>query len=483
MRTSGSPVEVVPQPVHERVVSRLRRVTIRLAVWAGFIVVLALWAVAGLTVVSDIGRLEEQAARAFGRHASREDSLSRIRESILLGNIAIRDTVFDSNPITIDLYRQQIAQARQDTADAISAYVALGEPGDDSTRLGDLGSEITEYWAQIEALASEQPSRSAAEARLLLRRGVLPKRQQIIELVTQVNALDRAAFEIERIRQDQLYRAVTRRSFLISGVAILIGMGVAAVISRHTGYLERQIRAQMAKDAETTAALHRLSASLVRAQEDERRTIARELHDEIGQALTAVKVALVRARRDAGDDTPAAVAVDEARAIADRTMQTVRDLSQLLHPSMLDDLGLVSAIEWYLREFSRRTGLRTDLLHDGFTGRLPGDIEVAAYRIVQEGLTNAARHAQAGRIRVFLHRLPGSVVVTVEDDGVGFEVPALAARHERRGLGLQGIEERVTGFGGQLRIESAPGHGTRLTAEMPVGESRDSTPPDASAVV
>jgi signal transduction histidine kinase len=223
-----------------------------------------------------------------------------------------------------------------------------------------------------------------------------------------------------------------------------------------------------AEDVERKRELERLSAKLVGAQEDERRTIARELHDEVGQALTAIKMGLSIAYRDLKDCGRPLYSLTEARSVTDGALQAVRDVSQLLHPTMLDDLGLTETLNWYLRGFARRTGILAELTQDRITERMSAELELAAYRIVQEGLTNVAKHASARTCRVYVQRLPHSLVITVEDDGVGFDVNRKAAADPLRGLGLVGIRERVSGLGGTLRLESTLGHGTRLTAELPM---------------
>jgi signal transduction histidine kinase len=229
--------------------------------------------------------------------------------------------------------------------------------------------------------------------------------------------------------------------------------------------VERIIQEQHLEAVENRQALQRLSASLVHAQEEERRAIARELHDEIGQALTAVKLNLATVERGGREEAPPLDLIKEARALADRTLHSVRDLSQMLHPAMLDQLGLPETLKWFLRGFSRRTGIRTELSQDGWRGRLAPEIEVSAYRIIQEALTNVAKHAQATRCIVSLRRLPRAVEATVEDDGRGFDA---GLRESRRGMGLIGIQERAAGLGGVLQLESAPGRGTRLTVRFPL---------------
>ena len=153
-------------------------------------------------------------------------------------------------------------------------------------------------------------------------------------------------------------------------------------------------------------------------------------------------------------------------------------MSQLLHPATLDELGLAETTVWYLRSFAQRTGIRAELTQDRMDARMAPDVEICAYRIIQEALTNVAKHAQATSCRVFLQRLPHSLLLTVEDDGTGFDLKRRAtAGGSPRGLGLIGIRERVSGLGGTFGMESALGKGTRLTAELPI--AREFTDADA----
>jgi signal transduction histidine kinase len=213
--------------------------------------------------------------------------------------------------------------------------------------------------------------------------------------------------------------------------------------------------------------LQDLSAKLINAQEEERRSVARELHDEVGQVLTAIKVELAVAQRAIearGDD---AQVLHDARSITEGALTTVRDLSHFLHPALLDDLGLPATVEWYLRGFSRRHSVRAELLQSHMDDRLAPEVEASSYRIIQEALTNIAKHARATSCRVYLQRLPSTVLITVEDDGTGFVESQRDPTSGTAGLGLIGIRERAAHLGGSVRIETAPGRGTRITVELP----------------
>ncbi len=221
--------------------------------------------------------------------------------------------------------------------------------------------------------------------------------------------------------------------------------------------------------AEVEAARSRLellSRRLVAVQEAERRHIARELHDHIGQELTALKLNLDRA--SVPGDSSAGI-LQEARGRVDHLVKLVREMSLDLRPTMLDDLGLVPALHWHFDRFFGTSGVRVNFKHTAVTERrFAPDIETAAYRVVQEALTNVVRHAGAKEVTVRLWTSHNSLSVQVEDPGVGFEPEkALTA-----GLsaGLAGMRERAALLGGRVRIESSPGSGTHLTAEFPVGD-------------
>ena len=218
--------------------------------------------------------------------------------------------------------------------------------------------------------------------------------------------------------------------------------------------------------------LERLSARLVDAQEQERRNLARELHDEVGQALTAIKMSVGVALRTPGTHPRAHSALEEARSVADTTLQGVRDLSQLLHPSMLDDFGLPETVAAYLRSFSKRTGIRAHFSHEGADDRMPPDVEVGLYRIVQEALTNVARHSGALWCSVSLRQGANEVELSVEDGGRGI-TPEANGADARRGLGLMGMRERAQTLNGRFVLTNRPEGGTRIVVTLPVGPHAD----------
>jgi signal transduction histidine kinase len=209
--------------------------------------------------------------------------------------------------------------------------------------------------------------------------------------------------------------------------------------------------------------LQRLSSRLVAAQEQERQTLSRELHDQVGQALTAIKMDVARAEQAlAPSQTDIIERLRRARQGAEETLEIIRRLSMLLRPSMLDDLGLSAALGWYAKQFSASAAMRVSLNDDGSADQLPDAHKISLYRIVQEALTNCARHSEARSIQIKLGSAEDRYEVRIDDDGKGF-VPS----HEVRGIGLIGIEERVAEMDGILEVNSTPGAGTHIFVSIP----------------
>jgi signal transduction histidine kinase len=213
--------------------------------------------------------------------------------------------------------------------------------------------------------------------------------------------------------------------------------------------------------------LRRLTRRLEAAKEDERRHIARELHDEMGPTLTAViiNLQLLLESPDKGD---AADRVADTIDLVDRLIDRVRDLSLDLRPPLLDELGLLPALKGYLESQANRTGIEIKVIDDGPTKALPAEIEIAAFRVVQEAVTNVIRHASASQAIVTVTRENGELLLRVKDDGRGFDVRATLDGASAKTLGLLGMQERVGILGGEVEIDSAPGRGTEVRARVPV---------------
>lgn len=222
-------------------------------------------------------------------------------------------------------------------------------------------------------------------------------------------------------------------------------------------------RAREAERAVRERHMHELSRRLVAAQEDERRRLAAELHDRTSPNLAAVQVTLRSLSLGMPPEVAASLAeeFDDLRALLQDATTGIRDVCADLRPALLDYAGLVSTLENHIRQFSRRTGVLVKLVHRGLAERLPAETESLLFRIVQEALTNCAKHAQARTVSVALRKGPRHTVLTITDDGVGFDLDGVGSAG-RPGLGLLTMRERAEFAGGEMRIESAPGRGTRI---------------------
>ena len=230
----------------------------------------------------------------------------------------------------------------------------------------------------------------------------------------------------------------------------------------------RELRDADAQARGYAADVRRLMDRLVATQESERRRVADDLHDLIGQNLTALGIDLTALRqRLRSDAEPGAGArIDAMRALVEKTIDAIRGVMTDLRPPALEEFGLAPALRWYVAEFSERTGMKASISAPAGDRRLPRDTELALFRIVQEALTNAAKHSEGGSVRVAITEEAGGIRLSVEDDGRGFANPVGARSARRGGWGLPAMRERAEAHGGTLRIEF-PGRGTRLIVEIP----------------
>jgi signal transduction histidine kinase len=441
--------------------------TIRGALVAGFAVVFALWLFSGYELVRGLQQVERGVADAQVKSTDAERALSKVRTNVLVGSIYLRDGLIDSGAVTQGYYRDQITQNRLEIEQVIPAYVAVITSPLERKYASDLETALTQYWTSLD-LVLNGPARSPTQGIGIVRRVVVPARENILKILDTLSALQQLERQQHDVVISLLYRDVRLRVLGFGGLAIAAGILVAALASAYVGRLQREIEAQRQAERQNRHDLERLSARLVSAQEEERRSLARELHDAVGQALTAIKMEMGVAMRAMESDSRARTALEDARSIAETTLQSVRDLSQFLHPSTLDDFGLPDTVAAYLKGFSKRTGIRAQLTSQGMEDRLSSDHEVCVFRIVQEATTNIAKHSGARACTVTLARSEAMLQVTIEDDGRGMDSSEIIGGEPRRGLGLIGMRERAQALSGTLAIDSHRDRGTRIVVTLPV---------------
>jgi PAS domain S-box-containing protein len=363
----------------------------------------------------------------------------------------------DRNEIvaTVVTFRDITARKRAEEAlrESEERYRELFENAKDAIYVHDLSGRYTSVNRAAERLSGFTRAEILGKhfSNFVLPRDLKHVRTNLCRKLDEENE---TIYEVDMVRRDGQRVPVEVSSRLIFENGVAVGVqGVARDITDR----------KRAQDA-----LRTYSQRLIQAQEVERAKIARELHDEIGQVLTAVRINLQSIQRSYGTNERVP-RLDESIAIVDEALGRVRELSIELRPALLDDLGLSVALRWYVDRYAQRTGITAEVLN-GFEDdtRLPRELETACFRIAQEALTNVARHAQAVSVSVQLERSREKLWLTIMDDGIGFDINDLRrSASADSALGLRGMEERALAVGGYLEVDSGSGRGTRIRAMFP----------------
>lgn len=453
---AATAVRTRPQSAHT---ARQRR-RIWLALLAGFGGLLILIVTTGAEAVVVLGRLHESGARMRQRFQQRTKILEEIRSQVYLSGTYIRDYLLAPEPNGASAQRARLQALQHNAQTAVQNYEKDLDP-QELASFQELRKEIQAYWQVLDKTFDWTPQQRNTERLRLFYDELVPRRTAMLQVADRVANMNELELDRGEAAFSRDFNRFRYGSFLTLSITLICGLLVTGLTISYLLRLEREAQMRLEESVRAQADLENLSAKLVRAQEEERRAISRELHDEVGQSLSAILMETdnlldfdhapeVRSRIGAMHD------------LASRTVEETRNMSLLLRPSMLDDFGLVPALQWQARDTNRRTGLRVDVDAPEMADGLPEEHKTCIYRIVQESLNNAVRHAQARAVQVKLERHDDKVEVSVRDDGSGFDTTWT------RGLGLLGMEERVRHLGGAFQIDSRPGRGTVIRAALPV---------------
>lgn len=431
----------------------------------GFGTLIALIAVLGIGAIRRARAIYNEMENIQDSYLQTETFRRDIATDMYLADILIRDYLLDPSPQNAPLHRQQLLDTRASLQKRLDV-LATRMPESDSPRLGRLRNEVQGYWDSLDPIFSWTPQEKAERSWSFLRHNVLPRRQGVIDLAREMARLNRDNLEKERQRTKNSQQVL--QTFLLRMLifALAFGTFVAFLTTYRVAVLEKRHAEQHNQIEETQANLRKLSRRLVQAQEGERKALSRELHDEVGQTMTALGIEIGHLEKLRASDAQVFHAhIEDAKQLNMKAMRAIRDLAMGLRPSMLDDLGLEPALQWQGREFSRHTGVSASVQVSGALDDLSDAQRTSIYRIVQEALTNCARHARAKNVLVSVRAEDNQVMIVIQDDGIGFDPDA----RSRGGLGLLGIQERIQELEGSLKIISAPNKGTTLRAEIPIG--------------
>jgi signal transduction histidine kinase len=425
---------------------------------------LLLMSVAGIDALRSLRRLQQVSHEVTRRYSAHNQALQTVLVCFHVYDQQMEHYLLTDIFVTNGSAREKVAGGGSEVHAAVHAY-----PRDSDNEEESLVSQIEQAVKVEEAAFDDTQGWSSGErkqrAHIFIAEELLPTRTHVLTLASTVARLNEQRLVAENGAVATEFLGLQTR--LLRLVVTTLGAGL--LLSLVAGYyilrLEQNGRRRYLALERSRKELESLSRRLVEVQEAERLAISRELHDEVGQTLGALLVDLGQLSNFmAPGDTLVKDQIGRIKTSAESTVRSIRDMALLLRPPMLDDLGLIPALEWQARETSRRSDMEVEVHAEEISASLPDQVKIGIYRVVQEALQNAATHAHAKNAKVSLKYDPQKVEVDISDDGVGF-------RPERtRGMGILGMEERVRQLGGSFVLESTPGKGTTVHAVFPIGD-------------
>ncbi|HWC99658.1 MAG TPA: ATP-binding protein [Candidatus Sulfopaludibacter sp.] len=434
----------------------------RVVLWVGFGSLIVLMLLIASSASRALARIEASNAQIRQGFLQRDDLLNRLRSELYRSGIDVRDYLIHADPALAELRRGEIQRTQQQMDAAIEQY-RKDRPPEEAAAVDELRHDLNEYFSLIEPVLHWDAESRKTRGPDFLRTQMFPRRQQLLQLSERIRQIDSRQLSRGEMRVANVFAGFRREILITAAITVLFGLGLAILAIGRVQSLEQESRARYREVVQAREELHKLSARLVSAQEEERRNLSRELHDEIGQSMSALLVELGNLDSTLpASSTAAHEQMQRVKKLAEANVGVIRNMSLLLRPSMLDDLGLVPALKWQAKEVARRTGMKVRVDAEEVSDDLPDLYRTCVYRVVQEALHNATRHSKASHVRVTVRRDNGGVNVEIQDDGAGFQ-----SQHEK-GMGILGMEERVRHLGGEFHIQSQPGHGTRVSIHLPL---------------
>ena len=447
-----------------RDVSEMKTQT-RALLLVGFGGVLLLLAFMGLNTLSILRKIEARNESIRGDYVNRDRILEQLRSDIYLSGTYVRDLLLEPDPARADLHRQELDTAHSHIDFMLAEYKRILRP-EERAPLETFDKEVAAYFDSLRPALQWNADQRRAFGYAFMQNSLLPRRMTIVRLADQISQVNQRQTEAANRQVAELFARFRTSLMVLLILTCLGGLLLAAGSIYRILRLERETALRFEEIAQARGALRDLSARLVEVQESERRALSRELHDEVGQSLSALLLGIANlAATISPEKNPEAHAqLQEIRRVAERTMAVVRDMSLLLRPSMLDDLGLVPALQWQAREMERTKNLSVQVYADSVPEDVSDEQKTCIYRVVQEALHNITRHADATYVEIRLTRRGDVLFLTIHDDGKGF------APEQERGVGLLGMEERVLHLNGEFHLESTPGGGTFIRVELPFAQ-------------
>lgn len=440
----------------------------RLVFFLGFGGVLLLMGLLGVSALSFVSQIKMRDEKIRQDYVTRDRVLQGLRAEIYTSGTHIRDFLLDTDDGLAIEHREQFLDTRHQIEDGIAAYRRLVRTGGEEP-FRQFSEELASYMNAIQPVLDWTVRERHARASAFVQNELLPRRMSALRLADRIQRISEGQLEASSESVNVMLSSFRVKLLLLLVLAVLAGIAMAGAALWRLLHLDHEAQLRFDEVVSTREELKRLSAELVSAQESERLRLSRELHDEVGQVLTAIMLGLgnLRSALRNGNADEALRQLQLVEDMTERNASVVRNISLLLRPTMLDDLGLVPALKWYAREVSRTSPMSVDVAVDSFVDDLPEEHRTCVFRVVQEAVRNAARHSGAHQVRIYIQEIrnqetTGMLSVSVQDDGKGFD-PAQDA-----GVGILGMRERVTRLAGKLEVNSKPARGTIITFTLPL---------------
>jgi signal transduction histidine kinase len=448
---------------HSTTAARAIAVSSRVVLIVGFGGLLLLMGFAGFDSIQTLRQIQKSNDDIREDFLSRTRVLEQIRSDLYLSGTYVRDYLLEPKIQKAENHRLSLLQTRSEMDSALQKYRGLLSR-DESGPFHNLTEELSVYWKVLEPVLLLNAAQRRERGYAFLRDEVFPRRTAMLNIADRIARINESQLNAGRERVIQTFSQFRQRLGITVGLTIGVGLLLAAFSMSKILRLEAETTARYQEIATARVELKQLSARLVEAQENERRSISRELHDEVGQTLTGIRVELANvSRKIRGKDVDGLdMKVDEIKQMVDDLVGVVRNMALLLRPSMLDDLGLVPALQWQAREVSKRTSVRVKVAAKGISEDLPEEHKTCIYRIVQEALHNCVQHSGASTVRVTVQQESSRILLAIQDDGKGFNTQL------ERGMGLLGMQERVSHLGGTFSVDSLPGSGAIVCIVLPL---------------
>ncbi|MGA2184518.1 MAG: sensor histidine kinase [Bryobacteraceae bacterium] len=432
---------------------------------AGLVVTLVAVCVFSWFSLVQIAGLRDLQTRVVDRNRRDSLQLLRIQSNLNSLAIAIRDMISGDEPYPLEAYKGQFERLRMDLDDAMRLEQKLAPAERSPDRQHFLADSLTRLWGSLDRAFALAAAGHDQEARETVRTTTQAEQASVTFSVSRLLVQNYEAEDQAMARIQQIYVGVERNVYVFVA-AMLLSL---SFVSLYLIYSNRRLFERLAS---LSGERRDLARKLITMQEEVLRSISRELHDEFGQILTAIGAMLTRAAKQNVPDS-FKEDVREVRDVAQHTLERVRSLSLVLHPSILDEGGLEQAVDWYLPVFQKQTGIAVTYNKTGASEAIPDTIAIHVYRVLQEALNNVARHARSQTVSVRLHFGPTELELEVRDQGVG---PGSGEdRAGRRGIGMVAMRERAELLKGGIEFLHPPGGGTLVRLRVPVVDGAETS--------